>query len=69
MELQVVYHLQKDERKHQFKPSQNYIYIKQHHKTDFTFCFKKADKIPCILDVFQSGSTLVLMVCFKVAAI
>ena len=33
------------------------MYIKQHHKTDFTFCFKKADKIPCILDVFQSGST------------
>ena len=22
----------------QFNPNQNYTYIKQHHKTDFTFC-------------------------------
>ena len=41
MELQVVYHLKKDERKRtiQTKPElPDYMYIKQHHKTDFTFC-------------------------------
>ena len=66
MELQVVYHLQKDERRHtiQTKPELHVYKATPQNR----LCLKSGQN-SLYLDVFQTGSTLVLMVCFKVATV
>lgn len=62
--LQVVYHLQKDERKHaiQTKPE---IHVSKATPQNRPCLKSGQNNIPCIQDVFQTGSTLVLMICLR----